>query len=96
MSGGSMEYLYRRVEDVYFNQYSAERAAFAAHLRKVARALKAIEWNDSGDGDSAESDAIRACLPESAVLHESIARATAAMESLRTEIERASKRREGR
>jgi len=40
-----------------------KRLAFAAHLRLVAEALRAIEWVDSGDcvpGD--EHDAIDACL----------------------------------
>jgi hypothetical protein len=32
------------------------------HLNLVAKALRAIEWNDSGDGDDREDEAIRACL----------------------------------
>lgn len=38
------------------------RRAFAEHLRKVARAAHAIEWNDSGDGARDEQKAIRACI----------------------------------
>lgn len=64
MSGGSMNYLYRQLEDeAPFDICSAERMAFAAHLRLVAKALHDIEWVDSGDyGPGDENDAIRACL----------------------------------
>jgi hypothetical protein len=63
MSGGSYEYAYRVVEQfaealelgVKFDGDAADGAAselrpqFAAHLRKVAAAMKAIEWEDSFD-----------------------------------------------
>jgi len=62
MSGGSYEYAYTFVErfadalesGIDFSGYKAEpdnhdRIGFAAHLRKVADAMKAIEWVDSGD-----------------------------------------------
>lgn len=65
MSGGSMNYLYRRVEDAadnietgrdydLYDDYTPrpvdpKRLAFAAHLRLVAKALHDIEWVDSGD-----------------------------------------------
>lgn len=63
MSGGSYEYAYRRVEEfaealeagVMFDGRPADgagciaRLGFAAHLKKVAAAMKAIEWEDSGD-----------------------------------------------
>lgn len=65
MSGGSYDYAYRRVEefaDALENGVtgdgmsrptgfanSLDRLGFAAHLRKVANAMKAIEWVDSGD-----------------------------------------------
>lgn len=62
MSGGSMDYLYHKVEGAGFKENTTLRRAFRAHLSLVARALKAIEWNDSGDGDDGEDTAIRACL----------------------------------
>jgi hypothetical protein len=38
------------------------RKKFRSHLRRVSEAMRAIEWNDSGDGASNEADLIRACL----------------------------------
>ena len=72
MSGGSMDYLYSKVEDASFTHSSSERKAFAKHLRFVAKALRAIEWNDSGDGDDSEHDAIMACITPSCVIEEAI------------------------
>lgn len=51
------------------------RRAFAAHLRKVARAAQAIEWNDSGDGDRDEQRLIRACIAPGDELKEATERA---------------------
>lgn len=64
MSGGSMQYLYRRLlDEVDFACDTPERKAFAAHLELVAKALHDIEWVDSGDyGPGDENAAIRACL----------------------------------
>lgn len=68
MSGGSWDYSYHRVEELA-SRFSMERAplrrAFGAHLYKVAKALKDVEWVDSADfcpGD--EEAAIRAVLPQ--------------------------------
>lgn len=72
MSGGSMDYLYSKVEDASFVTNTPERRAFYKHLKLVARALKAIEWNDSCDGDDGEHDAIMACIAPAAVLQEAI------------------------
>lgn len=72
MSGGSLDYLYSRVNDAAdLIAYSGEplRCAFAEHLRKVAKALHDIEWVmscDYGPGDDA--DAIRACIAPDAEL----------------------------
>ena len=63
MSGGCYDYTYTCVErfaealergvDCSGRKTGAEnnhdRIGFAAHLRKVAAAMKAIEWVDSGD-----------------------------------------------
>ena len=53
MSGGSMDYLYGRVDDVADDlqlphQPTAYRA-FGEHLKNVAKALQAIEWHWSSD-----------------------------------------------
>jgi hypothetical protein len=68
MSGGSMDYLYIRVEDATFKTNSPERKAFRRHLMRVAKALRSIEWNDSGDGDDAEDANIMACISSADVL----------------------------
>lgn len=66
MSGGSLDYLYERVENVARHCIGSdlpERRAFGRHLVKVAEALHAIEWVDSGDwGPPRDSDAIRAVI----------------------------------
>ncbi len=71
MSGGSYDYAYSRLEefaDALQHEggcYCASpslRSLFEAHVRKVARAMYAIEWNDSGDGNEQETSLIMACL----------------------------------
>ena len=89
MSGGSMEYLSYKVEDANFREDTPERKAFRAHLRKVANAMHKIEWNDSGDGEDGESEAIRACIGDGAVLEQAIEKAHEAAKVLRAELERA-------
>ena len=66
MSGGSMDYLYSRLEYAEFAQNTLLRKRFAEHLKLVAKALHDIEWVDSADcvpGD--EDESIRACLKNS-------------------------------
>lgn len=65
MSGGSLDYVYRRVDDAAdsISATTPQRKAFVELLRRVAVALHDIEWVDSGDwakGD--ENDAINACF----------------------------------
>lgn len=72
MSGGSMGYLYLKVLDAVeidsdegeggFLKNTELRKLFAAHLKDVAAALKAIEWNDSGDSENSGDDLILNCL----------------------------------
>jgi hypothetical protein len=38
------------------------RQAFKDHLSLVVEAMKAIEWNDSGDADDKEEMLIKQCL----------------------------------
>ena len=69
MSGGSMDCLYAKVEWAEFIDNTPERVAFRKHLNLVAKALKDIEWVDSGDlirGD--DSEAIMACITKAEVL----------------------------
>lgn len=91
MSGGSMNYLYSKLEyEANFLANTPERRAFAAHLRKVVKALHDIEWVDSSDyvpGD--ENEAIRACLGDALVLEAAIEQAHDAAKVLRDELERA-------
>jgi len=62
MSGGSMNYLYRRILwEADFEDTTELRKEFRMHLVVVAAALKAIEWVDSGDmspGDEDEAIAV--------------------------------------
>jgi hypothetical protein len=68
MSGGAYNYAYYKIEelagDISRNAKTPERKAFVSLLVKVAKAAKAIEWNDSGDGDPCETDLIRSALGE--------------------------------
>jgi hypothetical protein len=91
MSGGSMQYLYSKIEyDAVFDTDTPERRAFKKHLELVAKALHDIEWVDSGDyGPGDETDAIRACLQPGAVLEAAIEQAHEAAKVLREELERA-------
>jgi hypothetical protein len=71
MSGGSYDYICHKldnvVDDIRDNgecgAASPElRKLFKEHLKLVAKTLRAIEWNDSGDGDDDEASLIRECL----------------------------------
>lgn len=91
MSGGSMRYLYSRLEhEASFVEDTPERKAFAKHLKLVAKALHDIEWVDSGDyGPGDENAAIRACLSEAATLEAAVEAAHEARKALTAELERA-------
>jgi hypothetical protein len=67
MSGGSLGYLYTRVEDaaeeVRGRARTALQRAFAEHLHKVAKALHDVEWLYSGDyGEGDEVAALEAVI----------------------------------
>lgn len=91
MSGGSMDYLYSKLEyDANFREDTPERRAFAKHLRLVAKALHDIEWVDSGDyGPGDDTDAIRACLSSGATLEAAVEAAHEARKVLTAELKRA-------
>jgi hypothetical protein len=91
MSGGSMNYLYSKIEyEATFLQNTPERRAFAKHLHLVAKALHDIEWVDSGDySKGGVPKAIRACLNDGAILAEAIDAAKEAYEELGAAIAKA-------
>lgn len=70
MSGGELDYLYSKVENAAdaIEANTPERRAFVKHLYAVSAALKAIEWNMSGDGDPDELELILACIQPQDVL----------------------------
>ena len=90
MSGGSMNYIYSRLEtDAKFIQNTVERRAFAEHLKLVVRALQYIELVDSGDyAEAYESGAIRACLVPETVLDSALKAAQEAHKALGAELDR--------
>jgi hypothetical protein len=65
MSGGSYDYAYRHVDEMADElsqrRHTPLRRAFAAHMKLVAKAMHAIEWEDSGDGAD-DVAAMKACL----------------------------------
>jgi hypothetical protein len=87
MSGGSMDYLSYKVQDASFLCNSPQRRAFAKHLKKVAAALHAIEWNDSGDGAPDELQLIEAVLHPGDTLEAAIEAATVASRELKALVE---------
>lgn len=67
MSGGSWDYVHYKFEEVAERlldyRQSSSRRALGKHVELIAKALRAIEWVDSGDsGVGAEEDAIQAAL----------------------------------
>jgi hypothetical protein len=91
MSGGSMNYLYSKLEyDATFETNTIERKAFRKHLALVAKALHDIEWVDSSDyGTGDENEAIRACLHPSVLLETALENAREAAAALQAEIAKA-------
>ena len=89
MSGGSMDYLYSRVQDAAFRENTALRRAFRRHLDLVSKALHDIEWVDSADyGPGDEEESIRAVIGAHGELAQLIADATAARDALNAALER--------
>ena len=66
MSGGSMDYLHYKVREASFERTTELRLRLGEHLILVAEALRAVEWNDSGDGDDSEDMRIRKVLGDDA------------------------------
>lgn len=92
MSGGSYDYAYSqlemnfvdalRIHSWHYETQAIKRQAFKEHLRLVVRAMKAIEWNDSGDGDDHEEALIDAIISRQDVLNVATANAQAAYDQL--------------
>ena len=83
MSGGSMDYLYCRVEEARIAPTTSLRRAFIAHLKLVAKALHDIEYVDSGDSEAgSEEDAILACLVPEAELDQIVQEAQTLYQNL--------------
>ena len=71
MSGGSLDYIYHKVEDVADSIENRTDEplyrAFAEHLKLVSEALHDVEWEFSGDyGTGDAEEAIRRVLGDSA------------------------------
>lgn len=87
-----MDYLYRRVEDARFLCHTVERRAFRVHLEHVAKALRAIEWVDSGDnGEGSETESIRMCISQADVLVQAVVDAEGVSATLIAEIDKANR-----
>ena len=93
MSGGSMDYFYGKLDDAaeQFALTTMERVALRSHMLKLSKALKAVEWNDSGDGANDESELIRECLAPKEVLSVTLSKAEEVLCALQDEIIRARK-----
>lgn len=98
MSGGSYNYAYERIESLAreirensscFGSPPHLRRAFKFHLLKVAEAARAIEWNDSADGDNQEDQKILACIGPTGDLDAAISDAKKVEKELVAAIERA-------
>jgi len=94
MSGGSWDYLYRKMEDAASSLTDSSdpaRRAFGKHLKLCAKAMHDIEWVDSCDmskGD--EMPAIEAALSKSAkalILTEVIAQADTSLKALQSALD---------
>jgi len=82
MSGGSMDYLHQKVMGAYFRENTPERKALRIHMNRLADALCAVEWNDSGDGADDESGLIREAIGDRIILEASIQAAKEAHKDL--------------
>lgn len=89
MSGGALDYMYCKLEDVIWKIPSdtPERRAFKAHLATVVPVLRAIEYNMSGDGDDAEIPLIRGLLGTGKIIESQVEEAKRVMAELKQMLE---------
>ena len=83
-----MDYLYCKVQDASFRENTTERKALRLHLNKLAKALQAVEWNDSADGADNESELIREAIGDQIILETSIQAAKEAYKDLGDQLAR--------
>jgi len=65
VSGGSWDYVSEKFDEVgdrLIHEDDARRAALGRLVKRIALALHAIEWNDSGDGHDGEAGLIMDCV----------------------------------
>lgn len=84
MSGGHYDYAYTRVQDMAValigrGDSSALLRAFGEHLLKVAKAMRDVEWEHSGDGADWQAS-VRAVLAPGAELEAATKRLRDAMD----------------
>ena len=100
MSGGHYDYAYSKLQDFIERMKTsgcchaappAVRQAFKEHLLKVSEAMKAIEWNDSGDGNSDEEELIMKCISNTDVLQSAIDDAKSSFEQFKKILEKIEK-----
>jgi hypothetical protein len=85
-----MNYLYQKLEyDATFIADTPARRAFRKHLGLVAKCLKAIEWNDSGDGDSKEEALLLECVGKDSFVEAAIEQAKESLAALQASIAKA-------
>ena len=91
MSGGSMNYFYQNLEDAAdrFRTDTLKRRALRKHLLQLAKLMKAVEWNDSGDGDDEEDALMETIISPALLLDKAIEEAKEARRDLQLAIERA-------
>ena len=101
MSGGSYDYAYTHVNDFADAMREegscsaarpALRRAFREHLRLISDAMRAIEWNDSGDGADRETKLLETIVSPEAELASALSEACVARERLEAAITRAQAR----
>ena len=91
MSGGSLEYLYSKVEEAANSiGGSPLHNAFAAHLHLVSKALHDVEWVMSCDYVPGDDEAsIRKCIAPDAEINAAVKAAEVARKNLDDAIHRA-------
>ena len=94
MSGGSLDYLYSRVDDCADSIEAMCNKpiyrAFARHLRLVSKALHDIEWVHSGDyGDGDKEKAIMRVINKYDVVDNARENAEKALKDLREALKEA-------
>ncbi len=91
MSGGSLDYISHKLDDVadtLKRRRQPDLRALGEHVLKLARVLHDVEWYLSCDTSNYHPENIRALLGPTAVLETVKADAEKVLEQLRSELER--------